>query len=119
MKKLFLTMVAMMSMTLTFAENENMNSVNNAEAYNLSVNMNQLSKALNLANDQVEAVAEIHKTFCSELMFATQYSKEERDARVDAAVKKDLGFMNYVLNHDQYKKYVMLLNVTMNNRGLK
>ena len=107
----------MMSMTLTFAENENMNSVNNAEAYNLSVNMNQLSKALNLANDQVEAVAEIHKTFCSELMFATQYSKEER--RVDAAVKKDLGFMNYVLNHDQYKKYVMLLNVTMNNRGLK
>lgn len=63
MKKLFLTMVAMMSMTLTFAENENMNSVNNAEAYNLSVNMNQLSKALNLANDQVEAVAEIHKTF--------------------------------------------------------
>ncbi|SFO90913.1 hypothetical protein [Prevotella sp. tf2-5] len=119
MKKLFLTMVAMMSMTLTFAENENMNSVNNAEAYNLSVNMNQLSKALNLANDQVEAVAEIHKTFCSELMFATQYGKEERDARVDAAVKKDLGFMNYVLNHDQYKKYVMLLNVTMNNRGLK
>ena len=109
----------MMSMTLTFAENENMNSLNNAEAYNLSVNMNQLSKALNLANDQVEAVAEIHTTFCSELMFATQYGKEERDARVDAAVKKDLGFMNYVLNHDQYKKYVMLLNVTMNNRGLK
>jgi hypothetical protein len=119
MKKLFLTMVAMMSMTLTFAENENMNSVNNAEAYNLSVNMNQLSKALNLANDQVEAVAEIHKTFCSELMFATQYGKDERDARVDAAIRKDLGYMNYVLNKDQYKKYVMLLNVTMNNRGLK
>lgn len=45
MKRLFLTVVAMMSLTLTFAENENMNSVNNAEAYNLSVNMNALSKA--------------------------------------------------------------------------
>ena len=119
MKRLFLTVVAMLSMTLTFAENENMNSVNNAEAYNLSVNMNQLSKALNLADDQKEAVAEIHKTFCAEMMFATQYAKEERDARVNAAVRKDLGYMNYVLNHDQYKKYVMLLNVTMNNRGLK
>ena len=86
MKRLFLTVVAMLSMTLTFAENENMNSVNTAEAYNLSVNINQLSKALGLADDQVEAVAEIHKTFCSEMMFATQYGKEERDARVDAAM---------------------------------
>ena len=119
MKRLFLTVVAMLSMTLTFAENENMNSVNTAEAYNLSVNMNLLSKALGLADDQVEAVAEIHKTFCSEMMFATQYGKEERDARVDAAIKKDLGFMNYILNQDQYRKYVMLLNVTMVNRGLK
>lgn len=119
MKRLFLTVVAMLSMTLTFAENENTNSVNSAEAYNLSVNMNQLSKALGLANDQVEAVAEIHKTFCAEMMFATQYSQEERDARIDAAIKKDLGFMNYVLNHDQYRKYVMLLNITMVNRGLK
>ena len=119
MKRLFLTVVAMMSLTLTFAENENMNSVNNAEAYNLSVNMNALSKALNLANDQREAVSEIHKTFCSEVMFATQYGKDERDARVDAAIRKDLGYMNYILNKDQYKKYVMLLNVTMVNRGLK
>ncbi|MBO7116020.1 MAG: hypothetical protein J6V87_03110 [Prevotella sp.] len=119
MKRLFLTVVAMLSMTLTFAGNENMNSVNNAEAYNLSVNMGQLSKALALADDQKEAVAEIHKTFCAEMMFATQYGNEEREARMNAAIKKDLGFMNYVLNPDQYRKYVRLLNITMANRGLK
>lgn len=109
----------MLSMTLTFAENENVNSVNNAEAYNLSVNIDRLSKALGLEDDLKEAVAEIHKTFCAEMVFATQYDKEERDARVDAAIKKDLGYMNYLLNPEQYKKYVMLLNVTMSNRGLK
>ena len=109
----------MLSMTLTFAENENMNSVNMAEAYNLTVNMNQLGKALGLTDDLKEAVAEIHKTFCSELVFATQYGKEEREARIDAAIRKDLGYMNYILNPDQYKKYVMLLNLTMANRGLK
>jgi hypothetical protein len=53
------------------------------------------------------------------MMFATQYGKDERNAGVDAAIRKDLGYMNYVLNKDQYKKYVMLLNVTMANRGLR
>ena len=119
MKRLFLTVAAMLSMTLTFAENENMNSVNNAEAYDLSVNMNQLGKTLSLADDQKEAVTEIHRIFCSEMMFATQYSKEECDARVNAAIKKDLGYMNYILTPDQYKKYRMLLNITMRNRGLR
>ena len=119
MKRLFLTVAAMLSMTLTFAENENMNSVNNAEAYDLSVNMKQLGKTLKLADDQKEAVAEIHRIFCAEMMFATQYSKEECDARVDAAIKKDLGYMNYILNSDQYKKYRMLLNITLLNRGLR
>lgn len=119
MKRLFLTVVAMLSMTLTFAENENMNSVNNVEAYNLNVNIHQMARALSLADDQVEAVAEIHKTFCAEMLFAAQYAKEERDARVDAAIKKNLGYMNYILNYDQYKKYRTLLNLTLRNRGLK
>ena len=109
----------MLSMTLTFAENENVNSVNNAEAYNLSVNIDRLSKTLGLEDDLKEAVAEIHKTFCAEMVFATQYDKEERDARVNAAIKKDLGYMNYLLNPEQYRKYVMLLNTTLTNRGLK
>jgi hypothetical protein len=38
---------------------------------------------------------------------------------VDRAINKDLAYMNYILNQDQYRKYVMLLNVTLTNRGLK
>ena len=51
MKKMFLTLVAMLSMTTAFAEGENVASVNNVEAYELNVNMNKLSSALNLADD--------------------------------------------------------------------
>ena len=40
MKKMILTMVAMLSMTMAFAEGENMNSVNNVAAYDMSCNMN-------------------------------------------------------------------------------
>ena len=119
MKKMILTVVALMSMTMTFAENESAANINTTEAYNMAVNMNKLSQALGLSADQVEAVSEIHKSFSAEMMFAAQYGKDEREKRVDNAIKRDLAYMNYILNKDQYRKYLMLLNVTMHNRGLK
>jgi hypothetical protein len=118
MKKMILTMVAMLSMTMAFAENENAASVNNVEAYDMSVNMNKLAEALALNADQVDAVAEIHHTFSAEMLFAAQYNKEEREARVSEAVSKDIKWMRYVLNEKQMHKYLMLLNATLNNRGL-
>ena len=116
MKKIVLTLVALMSMTTTFAENEGMNTT---EAYNMTVNMKSLAHALGLTNDQVESVAEVHKTFSTEMMFAAQYGKDERSKMVEKAVNKDLAYMNYILNKDQYRKYVMLLNITLANRGLR
>ena len=115
---MILTMVAMLSMTMAFAENENAASVNNVEAYDMSVNIKKLSEALALTADQIEAVEEIHHTFAAEMMFAAQYNKEERDARVDEAVDKDIKWMRYVLNDKQMRKYLVLLNTTINNRGL-
>ena len=116
MKKIVLTLVALMSMTTIFAENEGMNTT---EAYNMTVNMKNLARTLNLSKDQVESVAEVHKTFSSEMMLAAQYGKEERTKMVEKAINKDLAYMNYILNKDQYRKYVMLLNMTLVNRGLK
>ena len=116
MKKIVLTLVALMSMTTIYAENEGMNTT---EAYNMTVNMKNLARTLNLSKDQVESVAEVHKTFSSEMMFAAQYGKEERTKMVEKAINKDLAYMNYILNKDQYRKYVMLLNMTLVNRGLK
>ena len=116
MKKIVLTLVALMSMTTIYAENEGMNTT---EAYNMTVNMKNLARTLNLSKDQVESVAEVHKTFSSEMVFAAQYGKEERTKMVEKAVNKDLAYMNYILNKDQYRKYVMLLNMTLVNRGLK
>ncbi|MCR4665349.1 MAG: hypothetical protein K5660_08295 [Paludibacteraceae bacterium] len=119
MKKIVLTLVALMSMTTTFAENESAANLNNTSSYNMTVNMNKLASALGLTKDQIESVAEIHQTFSSEMMFAAQYGNDERNRMVDKAIKKDLAYMNYILNRDQYRKYVMLLNVTLVNRGLK
>lgn len=109
----------MLSMTMTFAENENATNVNNVEAYDMSVNMRKLSVALGLTIDQMEAVETVHNTFNAEMQFAAHYdTKEEREAQVKRAVEKDIKWMNYILNKDQYRKYLLLLNATLTNRGL-
>ena len=118
MKKMILTLVAMLSMTTAFAEGEMVMGANNMEAYELNVNINKLSEALDLADDQKEAVADIHHTFASELMFAAQYGENDRKKLVARALDNDVKWMRYVLNDKQFRTYLSLLNSTMNNRGL-
>jgi phosphoenolpyruvate carboxylase len=119
MKKMILTMVAMFSMTMAFAEGENVNSVNNLAAYDMSCNMNKLAEALSLTGDQREAVDNIYQTFTAEMMFAAQYySNDQRNEMVKKAINKNIAWMNYVLNEKQRRTYLMLLNTTINNRGL-
>ena len=115
---MILTMVTMLSMTTAFAEGENAASVENMEAYDLNINMNKLFKALDLADDQKEAVAEIHHTFASELKFAAEYGKNDRKAYVNRAIENDVKWMRYVLNEKQMHTYLKLLNSTIINRGL-
>ena len=118
MKKMILTLVAMLSMTTAFAEGEKATSANSVEAYELNINMNKLFAALDLANDQKEAVADIHHTFASELKFAAQYANNDRKALVARAIDNDVKWMRYVLNDKQFHTYLTLLNTTINNRGL-
>ena len=73
---------------------------------------------MSLADDQKEAVADIHHTFASELMFAAQYNSDDRKALVNRAIENDVKWMRYVLNDKQMRTYLTLLNTTINNRGL-
>ena len=116
---MILTMIAMLSMTTAFAEGDKVANVDSVEAYELNINMNKLSAALDLANDQKEAVADIHHTFASELKFAAQYASNDRKALVARAIENDVKWMRYVLNDKQYRTYLTLLNTTLNNRGIR
>ena len=118
MKKMIMTLVAMLSMTTAFAEGENTNAVNNVEAYKMDINMDQLSKTLNLGIDQREAVENIHHVFNTEITYAAKYGNNDRDAMVKRAIDTDVKRMRAVLNNDQMRTYLLLLNTTLNNRGL-
>ena len=118
MKKIVLTVVAVMSTTMAFAAGENDNNTATTNAYKFNLSTYALSRALNLNQDQVDVVEDINRTFSAEMMNAAVSDSSEREAKVNAAIKKDLSYMHYVLNNSQYREYVKLLNVTLNNRGL-
>lgn len=117
MKKIFLTIVAMLSMTMAYAETENVNIENNMKAYDMSVNYTKLAVCLGLDLDQMEVVENIHETFREEMLNVAS-AKEDKSERLNTAVKRDLQYMRYVLDDKQFNKYQKLLNVTLDNRGL-
>ena len=117
MKKIMIMTVAMFAMaTTTFAAEENTNAT---AAFNMNIKMGSLANALSLNLDQAEAVADIHKNFTADMMTAATATAEDRAAMIDKAVIKDLKYMHSILNDAHYRKYVMLLNATLVNRGLK
>lgn len=115
MKKIILTVIAVLSMTTATAENENMNSTN---AFSMNVKMENLGRALNLSNDQLEVVKDVHSSFCADMMNAAAADKADRKEMVNMAVKRDLIYMRALLDREQFRKYRAILNATFVNRGL-
>ena len=109
MKKLMILAVALFSMTTTFAADENASATTATAAFNMNVNMNSLA----------EAVADVHKNFTADMMNAAVAAGDDRKAMIDKAINKDLKYMHVILSNTQYRKYLMLLNVTLVNRGIK
>lgn len=114
-----MTLVALLSLTSVFADEEKTNAVNYVQAYNMNVNMDKLASYLELSMDQAEAVEDVHKTFCADMMNAATASKDERQNMLNKAVVKDLKYMHSILDNDQYRKYLTVLNATLNNRGIQ
>lgn len=118
MKKIVLAIVAMLSMTMAKAENENLNTTNATSAYAFDVNMKSLSRALLLSSDQFDAVSGIQNTFNIEMMNAATADRSDRTELTKTAVQHCLRHLSLVLDREQMRKYISILNVTFNNRGI-
>lgn len=120
MKKIILTIVAMLSMTSMFAKESNSVNVSNAVAdkYVMNINTKSLSRALGLDYEEANDVEAISKNFAEEMLKVGTLKGEERTKAFKKAINKNLSYMHTVLSNDQYRKYVQLLNVTVANRGL-
>lgn len=119
MKKFFLMMVMMLTMSVySFAEDSNAIKLANTEKYELKVNHRRLACVLDMSKDQMEISDKIMSELERDMAFASCMSTEESSNKIVAnAVKKNIRYMSYILNDKQYRKYLMLLNITLTNRG--
>lgn len=126
MKKIVLTLVAVMSMTMAFAGNaerkadtENSNLTAEYQNYDMSVDYTRIGLLLNLNPYQMEGLKTLHTQYVREMNEASRADKKDRKDLVKEATDKDLEYMSMLLNKKQYAEFAELINVTLQNRGLK
>jgi len=124
MKKMILTMMMLLSVSATFAEDANVmgNQEPNIENANfdMSCDLRRLAVTLGMTTSQLEDVEMVHTQFVSDMKEAGKASNiDARRAIMHNAIDKDLRWMRYILSDKQYHKYLTLLNVTLVNKGLR
>lgn len=120
MKKYLIMLVMLFTMSVySFAEDNNATEIERIEKYNVKVNTKKLADFLQLSEDQEEVTEMIVNEFSNDLMFAAVECNDENRINVSKnAVEKNIKSMNYILNREQYRKYLMVLNATIMNRGI-
>ena len=116
MKKIILTVVAAMTITLGYAKTQNTTAVKNVENYSISFDLRRLAVTLDLDFDQMEAVKVISDNMNEELELAATAKRFERPMLVRKAIEKDTRNMRNILNDKQYDTYMKLLKATLQNR---
>ena len=112
MKRLGLSVaVLLMSATLAFAGNK--------EKAPFSVSTYQLSNYLELTSDQVDEVEKINEYFQQMQRASMRADESQKEAKMQKAIFSNLKLMKRVLDADQYRKYVALINVTNSNNRLR
>ena len=134
MKRLYLTVVALLSMTMTFAGNGESAGSGNTEtaksaevaevktdtaSYDINYNLRRMGETLGLTLTHMNSVDALNRSFNSELRTVSGASESERKVLLDKAVAADYKRMSYVLTPAQLSKYETLINVTLANRGLE
>ncbi|MBP5799349.1 MAG: hypothetical protein J6W43_05520 [Prevotella sp.] len=122
MKKIILTVVAAMTMTLGFAETKNNQAeqVQSVEtSFDLSFDVRRLADKLQLTSEQIEAVQAISNSLNRELETAAQTKGFGQMIQTEKAISKDMRHMRRILNDKQYNTYVMLMGTTIRNQRMK
>ena len=117
MRKLIMAVAVLgMSATMNFAKAQCVNEYGNKEPF--AVEFSRLSSYLGLAPYQMEEVLNINDYFVQEQRKSLSKDLKRQDERLQKAVYGNLKLMKEAWTADQYRKYVILLNVTNNNNRL-
>ena len=122
MKKIAISVVTMMMVTFGYAETNQgrrmMMMDRQPVSYDMSFDVNRLADKLDLDANQMEMVQVIQNCFNNEVQEAATTRGMQRRHLIHQAVRKDVQQMQRVLNDEQFGTYMMLLGVTLQNKGL-
>ncbi|NPD92696.1 hypothetical protein [Xylanibacter muris] len=128
MKRIIISVMAMLTMSLAFAASKSdlvaVNTVaetglaENAGVYDININIRKLGEVLGLTFSQMESVYYVQRTFAQEMAAAELVGSSEGKILANDAIEKNLRCMSYILNKEQYDKYLVLFNNTLNNINL-
>ena len=134
MKKILFTLMMLFTLSVNVmaddvpvAENaktiENLNKITlekQAAKYDFTVNYRKIGSCLDLSIDKLEDFKLFFDQFKDDMLFAyNECSEASRDNVVRNIVNRNLMEMRYILNKKQYKKYLLLMNTTLRNRGFE
>lgn len=119
MKKFFMVaaMCAMVS-TAAMAENNEVANENNKIEYSFSLNMVSVSRYLALTDGQTEELEAITNRFNNELKRIEKTNVEYRNKRFYNALSMNIAAARTILNHEQFGKYIYVVNSAISKRGL-
>ena len=90
------------------------------DKYDFTVNYERFESCLELYPYQIECFEQFFDKFKHDMIQASNKSDESEQKKiVNASVAKNFRLMRTILEFDQYRKYVLLIQTTLVNRGLK
>jgi hypothetical protein len=118
MKKVFMTVVAVMAVSVSMVAAPKAEKNAEPTKYSIDFNSRSIARYLSMSNDQVADMERVHDNFSREMKKAEQADDANREKLTKKAVLRDISYMRVILSETQFNKYRTVLNATLHNRGL-
>lgn len=122
MKKFFIMLALLLAVNTGVSARiaDEANNMEMVERFNLNVNHKKLAETLELDKEQIDFVDFAIDELENDMMFASTIENNDTQYGVlKSLVEKNMKLMRSFLTPKQYKKYSMLLNLTLVNRGFE
>ena len=117
-KVIFMVVASLMIATANVEAGNKADDKKNTSDFVIDINMTSLTRALNLKYYQVDQMAKASARLYRNVKFAKSSNPVKQSERLYKALSNNLRVAHEVLDENQYRDYLKLLNSTFVNKGL-
>ena len=117
-KVIFMVVASLMIATANVEAGNKVNEKKNTADFVIDINMTSLTRALNLKHYQVDDMATASDRLYRNVKYAKSSNPVKQSERLNKALRNNLKVAHKVLDDNQYRAYLKILNSTFMNKGL-